>query len=175
MNNIPQQIKYGLIAGVILVVIKYLLLITISGISMRLFAYDYLATFATLGVICYLGIIAQRNDNKGIISFREAFFVCLFISFVTALMIGAFQYAYAAIIDPGRAERMVQATTELMKNRNAGVEETKQAVANARVFYSPGSQFQAGMSTLVVGLFISLIISLVVQKNIRNNQTVEQK
>jgi hypothetical protein len=173
MNNIQSQLRYGLIAGCILIIIKYLLVVSIPGISIKSFVLDYLATFTLLAVVSYIAVTAQRNLNGGTTSFKEVFFICIFISFVTALMAGGFQYLYAKYMDPGRADRMVQATIDYMKHTTQSEANQKIAVENARVFYSPGSQFQAGMSSLVVGLFISLIIALVAKKDVRNSKTEE--
>ncbi len=84
-------------------------------------------------------------------------------------MTGGFQFLYAKYMDPTRADRMVQATIEFLKHTSQSETNQKIAIENARVFYSPGAQFQAGMGSLVVGLFISLIIALVAKKDVRTN------
>jgi hypothetical protein len=174
MNNLQSQLKYGFYAGVALIIIKYILLTSFSEISMASSVIDYLLTMAVLAIASFMAFTAQRKENGGVTTFREVFFIAVYISFIAALFSGAFQFFYSKYIDPARAERMVNKTIEYMKSLNATDSEIKSAAANARIYYSPGSQFLSGVSTLIYGLFVSLIIALAAKKDIRNNKTVEE-
>ena len=152
-----------------LIIIKYMILVSLDEVSVTAMMIDYLGLI-TLAGVCYLAVFNHREKvNEGKITFQDAFMICIYISFIAAILVGCFQFIYAKYIDPTRAERMVQKTIDYMKERKMSENDMKRAVENARAFYQPVSQFITGISVIIYGLFISLVIAALTKKDITKN------
>lgn len=170
MNALNFNIKYGLFAGTILIIVKYIILVSFNEVSQTAVIIDYLGVIA-LALACYLAVQEKRkNYNKGSITFGEAFMIGMYVSLIAAIMVGLFLYINASVIDPERVTRVIKKTEEEMRGLNYSEEEIKKALDNARVYYKPMSQLMMGTTVIIYGLFISLLVAAFTKKNINTEQ-----
>lgn len=170
MNALNFNIKYGLFAGTILIIVKYIILVSFNEVSQTAVMIDYIGVIA-LAAACYMAVIEKRkNYNQGIITFGEAFMIGMYVSLIAAIMVGIFLYVNAAVIDPQRVERVISKTEEEMRGLNYSEEDIKKAIDNARIYYKPMSQLLMGTTVIIYGLFISLIVAAFTKKNTNTTQ-----
>jgi hypothetical protein len=159
MNALNFNIKYGLIAGTLLIIVKYIILNSFEESKNTALILDYAGLIA-LGASSYMAVVEKRNRfNQGVISLGEAFMVSMYVTLVASVMVGAFLYVNAAIIDPARAERMVLKTETFMRDMKYSQEEITRAIENARVYYKPMTQMVMGVTVMIYGLFISIVVA----------------
>ncbi len=159
MNALNFNIKYGLIAGTLLIIVKYITMTSFEEEKNTALILDYVGLIA-LGACSYLAVVEKRNQyNQGSITLGEAFMVSMYITLIAAVMVGGFLYVYAAMIDPARAERMVARTETFMREMKYSEEEIARALENARVYYKPMTQMVMGITVMIYGLFISVVVA----------------
>jgi hypothetical protein len=164
MINYPSQMKYGLLAGTILIVFKFIRFASFDEVSLTAILLDYISLIG-LAAVCYYAVYQYReNENHGLITLGNAFLLCMYISLIASIMIGGFHYIHAKYIDPSRSEKLIQKTVEYMKGKNFSETEMKQAIANARAYYTPMSQAISGVAVIIYGLFISLVVAAIAKR-----------
>lgn len=165
MNALNFNMKYGLFAGTILIIVKYIILTSFNEVSQLAVIIDYIGVIA-LAAACYMAVVEKRKKyNEGYITFGEAFMIGMYVSLIAAIMVGIFLYVNASVIDPLRVERVITQTEKEMLGLNYSREEINKAIENARIFYKPLTQMMMGTTIIIYGLFISLIIAAVLKKN----------
>jgi|694.fasta_scaffold137365_2 hypothetical protein len=168
MNALNFNIKYGLLAGTLLIIVKYIILVSFEDVDELAVYIDYAGLIA-LAACAYLAVVEKRNQfNQGLITFGESFMICMYVTLIAAIMVAGFLYVYAAYIDPYRADRMVAETEKFMRNKKYKEEDIQKAIANARVYYKPMTQMVMGITVMLYGLFISLVVSAFTKRTKRN-------
>ncbi len=165
MNALNFNIKYGLIAGVILIIFKYVTLVSLSDASRAAIFLDYLGIIALAGASYFAVIEKRKVFNHGSITFGEAFLIGLYVSFIAAVMVGAFLYIYTAYIEPGRADALIAKTQTDMLAEKRSDEEIKQTIENIRTYYKPLSQMLMGTAVILYGFITSLVIAVFTKKS----------
>lgn len=155
-----DYLKYGLIAGTLLIIVKYILLVSIESVNSQALLLDYAGLLGLAGV-SYWAVATARASNGGAIPFKEAMLVSLFVSFVAAIMVGFFMMIYVKYIDPAYVEKIIEKSAAVLQRTKVPEEAISDHIQKTRAAYSPMSQFLSGSIVIVYGLFISLIIAAI--------------
>lgn len=102
------SLKYGLIGGLILIIVATLLYMTLSPSST---IQGILAFFINTGVCVAIGIFAIKSYRDevsgGVISFSRAFIVSFLSILITGILLAFFQMVYFTLVDPGYQEEII--------------------------------------------------------------------
>ncbi|GMN10409.1 hypothetical protein MTsPCn9_31250 [Croceitalea sp. MTPC9] len=117
----------------------------------------------------FFGIKHFRDkENEGQISFKKAFIIGLLISLITAIAFGLIDVLYIKVLNPNFAADYYANAVETMRNSVPAAEfEAKLAELESQkeMFSDPFFTFFLMASTVfIIGLIISLISSLVLQR-----------
>jgi len=151
----------------LLIVIKYILLVSFAEVSTTALMLDYAGLLALAGVSYWAIVSAVNTSATDGITLSQAFLVSMYVALVAAIMVGGFLYVYTKYLDPTHGDRMVLKTIEYMKVRKYSEAEIEKGIANAKTFYSPVSQFLSGVSVIVYGLFVSIVVAALARKTKR--------
>jgi len=116
----------------------------------------------TIGAaITALGVKARRAEvpeSEGF-GYGRALGAGTLIAFVSSALSAVFAYAYAAFINPGFAEIMLQDSMDKLQAKGMSGAQLDQAEKFTRFMMGPGMQ---GIFTLIVGCIVGFIIALIV-------------
>lgn len=162
--------KYGIFTSFILsvwMIIEYTLLVP-----------NFHETGMYLGIISilipvigiYLGIKERREKtNFGYITFGESFRTGIVISFIVAIMIVLFTYAYYEYLNPNYVNYLSAETEKTLIKQNAGREEINAAVTVIKYQFSFNVQIiQQLLFILLGGTAITFILSMILKKDRRS-------
>ena len=164
------EIRFGLFTSFILfvwMIIEYTLLIPNFheiGIYMGI-----VSVLITIGGI-FFGIKERRDkSNFGHINFKEAFKTGITITFIIAVLIVLFTYAYYEYINPGYVNFLAAETEKSLLQDNASREEITAAVTIIRYQFSLNVQLiQQLLFILIGGTVITTVVSILLKRNRRN-------
>jgi hypothetical protein len=129
--------------------------------SARLRAYSGLFGVVVLIVGIYAGMKAVKQQNDGILTYKQAATTGIGISVITAVIAGTFAFIYCTLINPGYTDYMVQDAQKALAAAHTSPDETNRQLGLARMQFSTTSQvLQALIGQSVVGSVCSLIIGI---------------
>jgi hypothetical protein len=164
----PTALKYGVIAGLILV--AYSMLGNMLGFS--------IPTSLGMGVIqMIIGILAvvligyftikHHRDRElgGYISFGRAFLVCL-IALVTAGLISSiFNYIYMTFIDPDYVNTALEKMEEMFSSMGMSEDQIEEALKGTRERFEPSTMLTTGLLwSIGINAIIALIMAAIMKK-----------
>jgi len=160
------ELKYGMFTSFILfvwMIIEYTLIVpNFHETGM----YIGLVTILIPVIGIFLGIRERREKtNFGYITFSEAFRTGIVITFIVAVMIVLFTYAYYQFMNPNYVNYLAAETEKALIKQNAGREEINAAVTIIRYQFSFNVQIiQQLLFILLGGTAITFIISMILKK-----------
>ncbi|UJH68687.1 DUF4199 domain-containing protein [Allomuricauda sp. SCSIO 65647] len=163
-------LRYGLYGGITICVLFLLAWFMGNGLSYSLQeVIGYISMVVSLSFV-FFGIKHFRDrENNGRVSFSKALAIGVLISLITALVFGVLDVIYVEYLNPEFMDdyydrSIAQLRTTLPANEyEAKVAELE---AEKELFMNPIFSFLImGMTVFVIGFIISLISSLILQRN----------
>lgn len=174
MNQYSTSVKYGIVGGMIMIVIYLLLYIV---------AIDKLASLLTMIVYLPLtflmiwGGITYRKEIGSYKNYGQAFLTVFIISIIATMLFDTFGYILFSVIDPELPvllkKKSIESATLMMEKFGTPDDKMKEALAQMEEQdYTPSLKSQAirYATSLGVGAFFSALIALFVRRG--NEQPV---
>lgn len=167
-NNTQHAIKWGLILGLISVIITLLVyVIDIAIFAKPYFAFIYLVVY--VGFVIYAGR-DYRKESGGYLTYGKAFLHALVVFLLAGFIDRVFLYVLFNLIDPQAAETIVKitmdSTMELMESFGSGspemMDEMAEGVAEA---YTLGGLAQGYLFSIIYYAIGAAIIGAINKKN----------
>jgi len=170
-NNIKQGVTYGIIGGLIFLVLSF-------GLWALGSVENYVAVTGVTTFIPYLFVILLvvgfklRKDNGGLYSFKEAL-QFTFVAYVVYALIEAIgTYVLYAIVDPDMTAKVIEITIaktlQMMEKFGASeaqIEETIKKIQAEPKTTSFKQVFLGLGLAIVFGFIKALVLSIIVKKN----------
>lgn len=166
----PQStiIRYGLIGGMILVVLTLLNFITGFGSPSSGFGMIAVFTLLTFGTYIAVMVLAVKHhrDNElgGYITLGRAFIVALLASIIMALINTVFTYLYMTVIDPGYIETLADQSRELYENMGMDEAAIDAALGEVKKAFTLTRQLLGLVIGSAFGAVIAIIIAAIMKK-----------
>jgi hypothetical protein len=169
MNSYATPVKYGVIAGIIMIAL--LLLLYIVAVS-KLASFFTLFLYLPLLFLMIWGGITYRKEVGGYKSFKQAFIAVFVISVIASFMFDTFGYVLYKVIDPDLPEMVKKQAidnTALMMEKFGTPDDqmTEQLKKMEEQDYTPTLKTQSirYASSLVIGIILSALIALFVRRD----------
>jgi Protein of unknown function (DUF4199) len=168
MNSYSLSIKYGVIAGIIMI-IMLLLFYFVSVNSLASMAV-YLLYLPLIFLMIWGGITARRELGS-FKNYGHAFLTVFIISVCATTLFDTFGYVLYKIIDPQIPviikAKVIENTTNMMEKWGAGDEKTEQTIQKIKdQDFTPTitSQLQRMAGSFIIGAILSALIGLFVNR-----------
>ncbi len=169
-NNSQHAIKWGLILGLVSVVITLLVyLIDIAFFASPYFNFVYLIVY--LGLVIYAGR-DYRNESGGFLTYGKAFMHAFVILVIAGFIDKVFLYILFNLIDPQAADTLVKitmdSTMKLMESIGGGANTTQMMDEMAKGLaeaYTLGGLAKAFLFGLIYYAIGAAIIGAINKKN----------
>ena len=158
--------SYGAITICVLFLLSWYVMDKISFVSQEVLGY---ASMIVALLFVFFGIKHFRDhENNGKVNFKTAITIGLLISLITAVVFGILDVIYTEFLNPTFMDDYYNASIEQMK-LNLPPEEFKikleELEAQKKLFSNPLFSFGLmAMTVFVIGVIISLISSLLLQR-----------
>lgn len=167
-QSIPTQkisVNYGLLLGVLSVVLGVILYITNAYLSPH---WSHTLISSTLFILfVVLGIRAYKNANGGFLSLTQAIKVGISIALIAAVISSIWQVLLSEVIEPGLMDQMmeVQRTAMIEQNPNMTQDQIDMAMEWSSSFQSPWVMVPFALITnIFFGLIVALIAGLAMRR-----------
>lgn len=168
MNSYSLSIRYGAIAGGIMIALMLLLYI-LSPTSLA--GFVGLVFYVPLLFLMIWGGITARKENGGYKSFGEAFLTVFIISIMATMLFDTFGYLLFKVIDPDlpgliKAKQLENTATMMEKfgSSDDQVNEALKRIEDTDFTPTLKSQSLRYASSIVIGLILSALIALFVNR-----------
>jgi ABC-type cobalt transport system substrate-binding protein len=168
MNKYSLSIKYGVIAGMIMIVL--VMLIYFAGVA-KLATMLPMIVYIPLIFLMIWGGITARRELGNYSGFGHAFLTVFIISFTATTLFDSFSYVLYKVIDPQIPviikQKVIENTSDMMEKFGASDDKTEEALKKIKdEDFSPTVSRELerfGMSA-VVGAIFSVLIGLFVNR-----------
>ena len=167
----PIATRYGLIGSLIIIVIGLVIQLTgFSDPSEQYSAGNILSgviTYIIMGAAAYMTVKEHRDTNlKGLIPFGKAFGTGMLVMVIIAVLQSIWAFIYMQFINPDlMAEIMEKAMDKAMEQGQMTEEQLEASSGMIGFFTSPWFiALSSLIGTLVMGMLISLVVSLILKK-----------
>ncbi len=168
MNNYSMSIKYGVIAGISMIVITLLIyFVSIAALS----GMTPLLVYVVLIFAMIWGGITARKELGNFSGFGQAFLTVFIISFTATMMFDSFNYVLFKVIDPSIPvvikEKTIERVTDLMEKLGSSDEKTEEALKKIKEQdFTPTIKTLAShyAESAIVGAILSALIGLFVNR-----------
>lgn len=158
------MIKYGLIAGVIVVCVPYIGSL-VMGSDPSTYQMGEIIGYSTMIfslLTIFLAVKEYKTQCSTAISFKQVFLLGLGITFIAALMFGIYNVLYATVIEPDFMNNYFNYYIDNIRNSGATEEVINQQIAQLEqeksFFMNPMVNFSVMFaSVFMIGLVISLV------------------
>ncbi|GAA4384915.1 DUF4199 domain-containing protein [Hymenobacter koreensis] len=158
-------IRYGLIFGVISIIVDFVLKAT--GLS-----FKFSVTLSASLIIWVVGIIVAHRyfkaHNGGFMSYGQGIIIAVIMGSIGGLMTGVFNYVYVNFIDPNYAEAMRADMEAWLIKMNVPEEQMDKSLADITP-EKIGSPTSIG-SAILFGAFVSLLTGLIISAITKRKQ-----
>jgi hypothetical protein len=161
-----NSLNYGLILGVVLIVVSLLYYILDVNLFAPLMAIvNLVVTLAIVIIVMLLGTNAYRDKFLGgKIAFSQCFLSGLIIGLVAFILSTIYSFIFMNYIEPGYVE---EATQKLIDTYSSQLteEQIDDMIGKIEKRMTPGRQIRtSAISGVIISVIISLIVSLFVKK-----------
>jgi Protein of unknown function (DUF4199) len=158
-------IRYGLLMGIVGVILDFLLKTTGSD-----FKHPIIATLLALSVWVVGITFAHRyfkQQNGGLMTYGQGVIIGVLVGAIYGILSGLFSYIYINYLDPGYVESIRTYTEDTLANFNLPEEAVEQGLADITTekLASPLTILKTSFGGAIGGLILSLIISAITKKN----------
>ena len=161
MDKSKQYIMYGFIAGIVMVIIHFILYLTDLSFEPGV-SYISNAPF----LICIiLNAIAFSKANDGFVTFGSVFGNCFKASIVVTIAMIAWSVISIFLFSEMREHLLTITHDAMLKNPKMTEEQVDFAISTVKKFWNPIIIASAIFSTLFYGIIFSLIGAIFAKKN----------
>lgn len=153
-------IRYGLLTGVVSIIISFALYTT--GLEQS--PLKWLSTAVLIGGLV-LAMRQYKQSHDGYMSFGQGLGIGTLLSAVTGVMSAIFVYLYMGFLDPTAIQRMTdKARIDMEARGNMSDEQIDQGMAIASKFMTvPALTITVLLASILVGFLLSLVISAIMK------------
>jgi hypothetical protein len=159
--KIGINIKFGIAAGLINCIAWYMIARSQNYYSFNVEQYRYYVTLLLLLIGIPASVYFERRSSNGFIEFKNALKCGVLYSIVLALIIAIFNYVYYKFIVPDAIEYFVSEAKKSMAENKVKAEDIPK---NIELVISYFGSFRMFMSTLIIGLLMSLGASAILRR-----------
>ncbi len=167
----PTAGRYGLLAGLILVVLGLVTHLTgMVDMTNRGGSSNWIVNILNWGVTIGAIVLAvkQHRDEElgGFISFGRSFNVGFIVSLAIALISLVWGYIFFAFVEPGLIEEILEASREQMiEQQGMSEEQAEQGLSMMSWMFTPFMMsVMGGIFSLIAGIIFSLIVGAIMKK-----------
>ncbi len=168
MNKYSLSIRYGFIAGAIMIAIVLLLYIISAPL---LGTFWPMIVYVPVLFLMIWGGITYRKEIGGYKNFGQAFLAVFIISIIATILFDTFGYLLYKVIDPDLPEvikqKVLENTSTMMEKFGAPDDKIDEALKSIKdQDYTPTLKSQAirYVSSVVIGVILSALIALFVSR-----------
>lgn len=168
MNKYSLSIRYGFIAGAIMIAIVLLLYIISAPL---LGTFWPMIVYVPVLFLMIWGGITYRKEIGGYKNFGQAFLAVFIISIIATILFDTFGYLLYKVIDPDLPEvikqKVLENTSTMMEKFGAPDDKIDEALKSIKdQDYTPTLKSQAIRygSSVVIGVILSALIALFVSR-----------
>ncbi|RAU81596.1 DUF4199 domain-containing protein [Pontibacter arcticus] len=155
-------LKYGGIAGLIIIVYTLILLVVDLSSNQWLMSVGYLILIALI----VLAMKAYKESNYGYMSYGQGLGIGTVVSAVAGLLGGIFMWIYTSFIDTAYMANMMEKQIMELENQGMSDEQIDAAMSMASSFQGPGMMVIGSLiGYIIVGFLLSLIISAIMKNS----------
>ncbi|MBA3647380.1 MAG: DUF4199 domain-containing protein [Chitinophagales bacterium] len=169
-----RELVNGIITG--FVTLGWMLLVTsLSWDDTEAGKYASLVSLAFLIAGIYITILKKRDTEKnGVISFKEAWYAGMAVSFVVGLMIGIYMAIYVKYIYPNFINDQIKEAMEYYKTEKYSQEQIDKGIESIKALYSGFGQLTYGIgTTMLSGMLISIICAAIMKRSMKSPSNVQ--
>lgn len=155
------NVKLGVVAGIINCIAWYLIARSENYYSFNVEQYRYYTTLLLLLTGIPVSTYLVRKASGGFIEFKEALKCGVLYSIVLSLIIAIFNYTYYKFIVPDAIDYFVSEAKKSMETAKVKEEDIPK---NIELVIGYFGSFRMFMSTLIIGLLMSLATSAILRK-----------
>ncbi|HSH65085.1 MAG TPA: DUF4199 domain-containing protein [Bacteroidia bacterium] len=157
------SIQFGIGAGIINCIAWYALSKSIDYYEVALIErYCLLIKVCSLIIGIFLCVFFQRKSNKGVLEFKAAFKTGVVYTLLVALFLTVFNYIYYKFIAPDAIDFYVsEAKKQILIEKKLNPDELLKFEEAVRSLFT---SFKMFMTTLLMGIIISLVAAGILQK-----------
>lgn len=159
--KIALNIKLGIAAGIINCIAWYAFAKSLGFYSLNIEQYRYYVTLLLLFSGIFISVYFERKKNTGFLDFKDALKSGILYTITLALILAIFNYFYYKFIATDAIEYFLSDAKRLM---TAGKINEGDMKKNLEVIASYFGSFRMFMSTLIMGILISLLAGAVLRK-----------
>ena len=165
MSKYSISLKYGLLAGIVMIAILMLIYIVSSG---SLASFITMVVYMPLIFCMIWGGITYRREHKTFKSFTEAFLIVYIISLTATFMFDTYGYILYKVIDPSLPEvikvKAIENASAMMEKFGTPNDKMEEALKQMEEQdYTPTLKTQAIRygTSIVLGAIFSALIALI--------------
>jgi len=166
--KIGLNIKLGIFAGLINCLIWYLVAKSLNFYSLNIDQYRYYATLILLVLGIFITVYFERKSNGGFLDFKKGTKAGVVYALILGITLGIFNFLYYKFIVPDAIDYFVSEAKKLMIDQKVSPENIAKST---EVIISYFSSFRMAMSTVIVGVIVSLLAGAVFRK--RDPNTIQ--
>ena len=159
--KITLNIKLGIVAGIINCIAWYGIAMSLNYYSFSVEQYRYYITLLLLILGISISIYFERKNKSGFIEFKEAAKCGILFTIALSLILAIFNYVYYKFMVPDAVDYFV---SEAKKSMVEGKIKEEDIAKSLEVVKSYFGSFRMFMSTLIMGVLLSLIAGGIFRK-----------
>lgn len=159
--KVSINVKLGIAAGIINCIIWYFAARSFNYYSFDVDRYRYFATLLLLLTGIFASVFLQRRSNGGYIDFKPGLKCGFLYTMVLASFLGLFNFLYYSYIAPDVVDFFVSEAKKAMAEQKLNETDITQNLEMVRSYFG---SFRMFMSTVIIGVIISLLAAAVLRK-----------
>jgi len=159
--KISLNIKLGIVAGLINCIAWYFIAKSLGYYSFAIEQYRYYITLFLLLFGISISIYFERKNRGGFIEFKDAAKSGILYTIALAFILGLFNYIYYKLLIPDAVDYFV---SEARKSMVEGKVKEEDITKSLEMVVSYFGSFRMFMSTLIIGVILSLITGAIFRK-----------
>ena len=159
--KIGINIKLGIAAGIINCAAWYAFAESLGFYSINIEQYRYYVTLLLLLFGIFISVFFTRKNNAGFIDFKDAVKCGIVFSIILAACLAIFNYCYYKYIAIDAIDYFLAEARKLMETDKVKEEDIGKYLETLKSYFG---FFRMFMSTLIMGVIISLLSGAVLRK-----------
>ncbi|MDQ3047616.1 MAG: DUF4199 domain-containing protein [Bacteroidota bacterium] len=159
--KISWSIKLGIIAGILNCIAWYLYARSMNYYSFEVDRYRYYTTLLCLLAGIFSSIYLEKRSNGGFIEYKNAAKSGILFTLVLSISLAIFNYVYYSVLVPDLVDYFLSEEKKAMLDLKLDGEIIAK---NQEMLRSYFGSFRMFMSTLIIGVIISLVAAAVLRK-----------
>ncbi len=155
-------LKFGLIAGVLLMIHSICIIITEQYMNSWL---SWPVQLIVISVVAYMAMKEYKEANGGYLSYGQGLGIGTLLGAVAGVLLSIYSYIYSEFIDPTLRDKIMGKVREQFEQQGMDDDKIDQVMEMSQKWSSPGLSFVFGVLGMIIfGFIVSLVIAAI-QKN----------